>query len=234
MREFLKQLNIDLDNDKEKTLKSFFELFLEYNSKVNLISKNDEKYLFQKHIYDSLAINLFIEKYIKKGSIKIMDIGTGGGFPSFPVSILYPDFNISAVDSIGKKINFINNTAKTLNLKNLTAYKSRVEDLPVSFKNSFDTVTSRAVAELRVILEYALPFVKTGGYFVAYKAQKADEEIKNSQNALKILNSKIIDKIEYFLPLQEENKRVLIIIKKQKTTDKIYPRQNGKVKNNPL
>lgn len=234
MREFLKQLNIELDIDKEKTLKSFFELFLEYNSKVNLISRNDEKYLFQKHIYDSLAINLFIEKYIKNTSIKIMDIGTGGGFPSIPVSILYPDFNISAVDSIGKKINFINNTAKTLNLKNLTAYKSRVEDLPAAFKNSFDIVTSRAVAELRVILEYALPFVKTGGYFVAYKAQKADEEIKNSQNALKILNSKIIDKIEYSLPLQEENKRVLIIIKKQKPTDKIYPRQNGKVKNNPL
>ncbi len=234
MRDVLKQLNIELDSDEEKILKSFSELFLEYNSKINLISRNDEKYLFQKHIYDSLAINLFFEKYIKKGLIKIMDIGTGGGFPSIPVSILYPDFNISAVDSIGKKINFINITAKTLNLKNLVTYKSRVEDLHVSFKNSFDIVTSRAVAELRVMLEYALPFVKTGGYFVAYKAQKADEEIKNSQNALKILNSKIIDKIEYSLPLPEENKRVLIIIKKLKPTDKIYPRQNGKVKNNPL
>ena len=106
--------------------------------------------------------------------------------------------------------------------------------MPLKYRNGFDIVTSRAMAELRIILECAIPYVKTGGYFVAYKSIKADEEIKNAQNALKKLNAKIVDIIDYELPLKEKNNRVFIIVKKEKETNSIYPRKNGLMKKKPL
>ena len=232
MFEELKSIDIEIDKETETLLTAYSKMFAEYNSKVNLIGKNDEKYLFEKHIYDSLAINLFFKKYIILNKINILDIGTGGGFPSVPVSFLYKDINVTAVDSINKKINFIKLVKEQFKLSNLNPVCTRVED--IQNKNSFDVVTSRAMAELRVILEYAIPYVKTGGYFVAYKSIKHNEEITAANNALKILNSEIINEIEYTLPLKEINKRVLIVIKKEKDTPLIYPRNSSLIKKKPL
>lgn len=185
------------------------KVFLEENSKHNLISKNDEKFLYEKHIFDSLSIGLFFEKYnIKKA--KILDIGCGGGFPCVPVAVEFPEINITGIDSIRKKINSVNTIKEQLKLNNLDLICDRVENI----KGSFDIVISRAVADLAKISEYALPLVKKGGYFVAYKSKKALEELENAKPVLKKYKSEVVDIIEYTLPLEEVYERNLICIKK--------------------
>ncbi len=230
-----KLTNIEIKlNEKEKQLfDKYISLFLEYNDKVNLISNNDKNFLFEKHIYDSLALNLFLKKY-NVSKAKLLDIGTGGGFPSLPLSLVKKELNITAVDSIKKKINFIELATENLELKNLNTICGRVEDLPINLKNSFDIVTTRAMADLREILEYAIPYIKVGGYFVAYKSVKADEELVNAKNALKQLNTILVEKIEYNLPIEENNTRVLLVFKKTKKILDCYPRKNGLVKKKPL
>ena len=144
------------------------ELFLEENSKHNLISKNDEKFLWEKHIYDSLSIKLFFEKYNIKNA-EILDIGCGGGFPCLPMAIEFPNIKITGIDSIRKKIASVENIAQKLNLKNINLIADRVENLK---NRKFDIVVSRAVADMSKISQYALPLVKKNGYFVAYKSKK--------------------------------------------------------------
>lgn len=234
MFENLENLNINLDNQNSSLIENFEKYFLEYNENVNLISKNDAAFLFEKHIYDSLSFNLFKTKYNIKNDIKLMDIGTGGGFPAIPLSLYYKDMKITAVDSINKKINFINSVSEKFNLKNLHPLCSRIEDLPLKYRNNFDVITTRAMAELRIILEYAVPFIKKNGYFVAFKSLKAEEELFNAKNAIKLLNIQLIDKIEYSLPIENETRRVLLVFKKIGETPSLYPRKNGIIKKNPL
>lgn len=230
----IQNLNINFDNQKIKLFNDFSSFFIDYNSKVNLISNNDSKFLYEKHIYDSLAFNLFYEKYCKNGNINLLDIGTGGGFPSLPIALYYKNINVTAVDSINKKIDFIKTAADNFSIRNINPIVSRIEELNQSYRESFDIVTTRALARLNIILEYAIPFLKKGGYFIAYKSKKAQEEIKEAQNALKLLNANIVDQIEYSLPLNEDNKRILIVIKKAEKTKPVYPRRNGVIKKNPL
>ena len=230
----LEKLSLVLSDQKIKEFELISDFFKEYNEKVNLISNKDVNYLFEKHIFDSLAFNLFYEKYNSKNTLKLLDIGAGGGFPSLPISFVYKNINVAPLDSINKKINFILAAKEKFNIENIKPVCSRVEDLPISSKSSFDVVTSRAMAELRMILEYAIPYLKVGGYFVAYKSLKAKEEIESSQCALRVLNSKIVDIIEYSLPIESENKRYLIVIKKEKEVPSSYPRKNGMVKKKPL
>ncbi len=230
----LKQLDINISSPQENKFNLYIELFKEYNSKINLISNSDSAVLFEKHIFDSLAFNLFYKKYLNGETIKILDIGTGGGFPSVPLALYYDKFKITALDSINKKINFIKYAASELNLENITPVCIRAEELAPSYRSSYDAVVSRAMADLRTIIEYAVPYLKIGGYFIAYKSIKADEEILNAKNALKILNAEIIDKIEYTLPLEEKIERNLIVIKKVKETPSLYPRKNGLIKKKPL
>ena len=195
-------------------IKSNFEdykkIFLEENSKHNLISKNDEKFLYEKHIYDSLSINLFLKKYNIKQA-ELLDIGCGGGFPCVPIAIEHPELKILGVDSILKKIKSVENIKNALSLTNLTLIRERVENFNTY---QFDIVTSRAVADLAKITEYALPKLKNGGYFVAYKSKKALEEIEYAKKILKRYRAEIIDIIEYSLPLEEVYERNLVIIKK--------------------
>ncbi len=189
----------------------FIKVFAEENSKHNLVSANDEKLLFEKHIYDSLSIKLFIDKYNIKNA-KILDIGCGGGFPCIPISMEYPKFEITCVDSIRKKITSIETMKEKLALNNLNPVCGRIEALELG---QFDIAVSRAVADLAKISEYALPKLKKGGYFIAYKSKKADEEIKNSKNVLKKYKSEIVDTIDYTLPLEDIYERKLICIKKE-------------------
>lgn len=229
MYENLTELNINLTENKKELFNKYVSLFLDFNEKVNLISKNDTKFLYEKHIFDSLALNLFLQNNTET---KLLDIGTGGGFPSLPLALAFENIKITAVDSINKKINFIKLAKEELNLDNLTPICARVEDLKE--KNSFDIATSRAMADLREILEYAIPYVKVGGYFVAYKSIKAEEELKNAKNALKTLNTVFVEKIEYKLPNEENSTRVLLVFKKIKDISSSYPRKNGLVKKKPL
>ena len=191
----------------KQLFENYINLFLEENQKLNLVSKNDEKYLWEKHIYDSLALELFFEKFSRPKTM--LDFGTGGGFPSVPISIVYPDIKITAVDSIGKKIRAIETFKQELNLKNLQPLCMRVENLD----KKFDLVTCRAVSSLDKICEYALPKLNKKGYFAAFKSKKAQEEIDNCSKVLQKYCAKIVDIIEYNLPLEENFERNLIIIK---------------------
>lgn len=192
----------------KKDFTKYKEAFLEQNARLNLISKNDEKFLFEKHIYDSLAIKLFFDKY-KILSGNLLDIGCGGGFPCVPIAIEFPEFNITGIDSIRKKINAINEIKENLGLTNLATICDRVETI----KNSkYDIITSRAVADLGKICEYALPLLKKDGYFVAYKSKKALEEIEGAKKTLNKYKAKVCEIITYNLPLEEVYERNLVII----------------------
>lgn len=193
--------------------KEFFEeyinAFFKQNSVVNLISKNDEKFLWEKHIFDSLSIEKFFTKYKEVKNATLLDIGTGGGFPSVPIALCYPEIEVYALDSIRKKINAIENLKNELNIKNLYPICDRAENL----KEKFDLITSRAVAPMAKILEYAMPLLKQKGYFIAYKSLKAEDEINDAKSVLKKYNAKVVDTIEYNLPMQENFIRKLVIVK---------------------
>lgn len=194
--------------ENKEFYKEYMDAFLEENSKVNLISKNDEKFLWEKHVFDSLAIEKFFEKYEEPKTL--LDIGTGGGFPAVPIAITYSKIKVTALDSIAKKVRAIQSLKDKLEIENLIPVCSRVENLDAKF----DVVTSRAVSSLKNICEYALPKLYKGGYFVAYKSRKTPEEIEEAKSVLKKYNSKIVEIIEYKLPLEEEISRNLIIIKR--------------------
>ena len=227
-------IGINVTKLATQRLNDFVRLFLIYNSHTNLVSKNDEPNLFEKHIYDSLALSLFFQKYNIPTDIKLLDIGTGGGFPSLPLSIFYPEMNIYPLDSIAKKIGFIELVQKELRLDNLYPVCTRAEDFAQNNKENFDVFTSGAVASLNMLLEYTIPFAKTGAYFVAFKSKNADVEIENAQNAFEVLNCEIVDRIQYILPFEGDFQRELIVIKKNKKTPSLYPRKSGLVKKMPL
>jgi len=188
----------------------YIKVFLSQNEKLNLVSKNDEKYLWEKHIYDSLSIEKFFERYIDSlKDKKLLDIGTGGGFPSVPTAMCYPELQVYALDSIRKKIGAIESIKSDLKIENLHTICDRVENI----SQKFDIITSRAVASLKILVEYAIPLLKNDGYFVAYKSLKVDEEIKDAKNILNKYNAEIIDTINYDLPLIENFTRKLVIIK---------------------
>ena len=189
---------------------SFMKVFLEENSKRNLISKNDEKFLFEKHIYDSLSIKLFFEKY-KIKEAEILDIGCGGGFPSIPIAIEFPEFSVIGLDSIRKKILAVQEIKDKLGVHNLGLICDRVENIK---DKKFSIIVSRAVADLTKISGYALPILKKNGFFIAYKSRKTNEEIESAKSVLKKYNADIVDVISYSLPLDDLYERNLIVIKK--------------------
>lgn len=197
-------IKINSDYNKYKNV------FLEENAKHNLISKNDEKFLYEKHFYDSLGIKLFFEKYNISKS-KILDIGCGGGFPCVPIAMEYPEMDVIGIDSIRKKINSVEEIKSKLELKNLELICDRVENLK---EKKFDIIISRAVADLAKISEYALPLLKKDGYFIAYKSKKALEELDGAKAILKKMKAEVIEIINYNLPLEEIYERNLVCIKK--------------------
>lgn len=188
---------------------NYIKAFLNQNSMINLISKNDEKYLWEKHIFDSLSIENFFQIYGNDFKT-LLDIGTGGGFPSVPIAIAYPNLEVYAIDSIRKKINAIENIKAELNLSNLHPICDRVENL----NDKFDLITSRAVAPLKVIAGYAAPLLNKGGYFIAYKSKRAEDEIEEARPVLKKQKLELVDILEYQLPLEEIYIRNLIVLKK--------------------
>ncbi len=188
--------------------KKYIEAFLAQNARLNLISKNDEKVLWEKHICDSLmGFEIWLGKNDRK--LTLLDIGTGGGFPSVPIAIAYPQIEVYALDSIRKKINAVEEIKQELELGNLHPTCERAENL----KQKFDIITSRAVAPLSKLVGYAMPLLEPDGYFIAYKSVKAQEEINDAKFVLKKHRAKVVDIIKYDLPLPENHERNLIIIR---------------------
>lgn len=209
-------------------MQEFINLFKEYNVHTNLMSANDIEKLDTKHIPDCLNIKKFFEKYNIPQNI--LDIGTGGGLPSVPVAVCYPCIEVWAMDSISKKVKFIENVKEKLDLYNLHPVCSRIEDFDK--KEFFDLVITRAVASLSVILEYSASFAKINGYIAAYKAKGADEELLEAETAMKILGIKFVDKINY--NISDDLKRCILVFKKIKKTPLSYPRKNNLARKNPL
>ena len=195
--------------EDKKIFERYIDVFLAQNAKLNLISKNDEKYLWEKHIFDSLSIEKFFNTIDITG-MRLLDIGTGGGFPAVPVALAYPQIEVFALDSIRKKINAIEAIKEELEIKNLHPICDRAENI----KERFDIVTSRAVASLKIISRYALPLLKKDGYFIAYKSRKVEDEISEAKNVLRKYQAKIVDIITYDLPLEETHTRNLVVIKR--------------------
>lgn len=205
--------------------KIFEQMLIENNKKFNLTSIDDPKEIKIKHFDDSLTIR----KYISNKS-KVLDIGSGAGFPGIPLRIV-EDFDLTLIDSVNKKVSFMNELIKVLDLENTKAIHTRAEDFAKDHREEFDIVISRAVSNLSTLSEYALPFLKIGGIFIAMKGPKAEEEIEKAQNALKILGGKVIkiDTIDLY-----GNTRKNILIKKIKANNKKYPRGKNLARKNPL
>ena len=203
------------------------EHMLEVNSSMNLTAITDWNDILVKHLADSCTIL----PYLPQGA-KVCDVGCGGGFPSIPIAIARPDVTVTGIDSTGKKVNYINQTAELLGLGNLNAICGRAEELAsTELRESFDVVTARAVAALPVLCELCLPFVKEGGLFLAMKAGDSEEEINEAKTAIKTLGGKIERVVEYE---QEGITRCVVIIRKISATPKGYPRAFAKIKKNPL
>lgn len=225
----LKKINIESDDIILEKLNEYYKILVEENKKYNLtrITKEEEVYL--KHFYDSATIT----KIINLNEYKTLcDIGSGAGFPGIVLKILYPNLKITLVDSLNKRIIFLNKVIEELDLKNIEAIHTRVEEYAKKNIEKYEIVTARAVAHLSILLEYGLPMLKNNYYFIAMKGN-LEVEIEESNKALEILNSKI-EKIEEFkLPLENSN-RTLIKIKKIKSCPKKYPRKYSEIKKQKL
>lgn len=226
MEELFKKYNIDVDEQKMLLFNNYYVDLIEKNKVMNLTAITDKTDVYVKHFIDSVLPL----KNIKNNS-KILDVGTGAGFPGIPLKILNDTLNITLLDSLNKRINFLNEEIEKLGLSNIKAIHGRAEDYVNVSRETFDYVVSRAVARLNTLLEYCLPYLKIGGYFIAYKSLDSEQEIVEAKNALKILGGEIEknDKIDL-----EGNERTLIYIKKVKNTPKKYPRPQNKPKTQPL
>ena len=222
--EELSKLNISVTSEQLEQLNIYYELLVEWNKVMNLTGITEKKDVYLKHFYDSLTISKMINL---NDYSTLCDIGTGAGFPGMVLKIIYPNLDVTLVDSLNKRINFLNNVINRLGLKNVRAVHSRVEE----FKGEFDIVTARAVSQLNILLEYSIPLVKLNGYFIPLKAN-IDDEINNSENAFKKLKCKLIDKKEFLLPIENSN-RTLLKIQKFGKNEK-YPRKFSEIKKKPL
>lgn len=225
-----KQISVEITEKEANMFYEYDKLLLDWNEKINLTAITDEREIILKHFIDSLTINRYIEN-----ADNVMDIGTGAGFPGVPLKIVNENKRFILVDALNKRVNFLEEIKKVLNLKNLDLIHSRSEDLAknLMYRENIDVVTSRAVANLRVLVEYMLPFIKLNGLCICMKGPNSKEEIIEAENAIKILGGKIenIDKI--ILP-ESEIERNIIIIRKLSNTPNKYPRKAGTASKQPL
>ena len=223
-----------LDKTMSNQFEKYYELLIDWNQRMNLTTITDRDEVVQKHFIDSV---LLLTKYDKTEfeNKNIIDVGTGAGFPGIPLKIVYPEIDFVLVDSLNKRVKFLKDVKKALGLEGLEALHGRAEDLArdKSLRAAFDLCVSRAVANLSVLSEYCVPFVRTNGYFVSYKGKKGLEEISNAQNCMNVLGCKI-EKVDDFRLEEDEAERLLIRIKKCKGTPKLYPRKAGTPSKNPL
>lgn len=227
--EELKKLNIELTEQQLEQLNKYYELLLEYNKVMNLTGITELEQVYLKHFYDSLTIQKVIDLTKEE---TLCDVGTGAGFPGLVLKIVFPNLKVTLVDSLNKRIEFLKTVIKELKLENIEAIHVRAEEFAIKNREKYDVVTSRAVAPLNILLEYSIPILKVNKYFISYKGN-ISQEIIESKKALEILDSKI-EKIEEFnLPI-ENSKRTIIKIKKQKETNKKFPRKNAEINKKPL
>ncbi len=224
------KLGINISNEQAEKFYLYTNMLLEWNEKINLTAITEQNEIIQKHFIDSLTIN----KYVNEKA-KIIDVGTGAGFPGIPLKIVRDDINVTLLDALNKRINFLNEIIEQNELTNIETIHARAEEAGKNkaLRECFDIATSRAVAPLNVLVEYLLPLVKIGGKCICMKGSNAKEEIENSRKAISILGGKI-EKIEELELPNSDIKRTIIVIKKEKNTPAKYPRKAGTPSKMPI
>ena len=230
MQEKLKKLEIHFSMEQTEQFFEYMKLLIEWNEKINLTAITEPEEIITKHFIDSLTIL----KYIKN-DYKVVDVGTGAGFPGIPLCIMNPTIKMTLVDSLNKRLIFLQEVVNTLKLKNIEIVHARAEELGqnIKYRETFDVATSRAVANLSTLSEYLIPLVKINGKIISMKASNAKQEIDEAQNAIQILGGQIESIEEFNLP-ESDIGRTVIIINKNKLTSKKYPRKAGEPSKKPL
>lgn len=228
----INELELELDNIQLDMFSKYKEILKDWNERINITAITDDVEIDQKHFLDSLTA---FRSDLLEGNKKIIDIGTGGGFPGLPLKIANPDLDVELLDSLNKRIIFLNEVIKVLGLKNIVATHGRAEELSITpdYRERFDICISRAVASLNTLCEYCIPFVKVGGYFISMKGPLVDEELELAKNAIKQLGGKLVSTKLVNIP-ESDISHTLIIIEKISHTPTKYPRSGGKPRKNPL
>lgn len=236
--EFKKELalhGIMLSDEQMNQFEEYYEFLVTTNKVVNLTAITAKKEVYLKHFYDSI-IPVIEEPFFRTEAVSICDVGAGAGFPSIPMKIVFPQLKVTIVDSLNKRIKFLQELVERLNLEDVELYHARAEEFAgkkSKHRESYDYVTARAVARMSVLTELCLPLVKIGGHFIALKAQKADQELADAQKAITVLGGEFEQDIEAELPITHDE-RHLLIVKKVKSTPKQYPRKAGTPARNPI
>lgn len=228
----LEQLELQLDDRQKEQFDQYYQLLVEWNKVMNLTGITEYDEVNEKHFIDSLAI----VKAVDPGKIEsVIDIGTGAGFPGIPLKIAFPHLKVVLLDSLKKRINFLDEVIRTLELKDILTLHGRAEDYAKQkeYRESFDLCVSRAVANLATLSEYCLPYVKTGGKFVSYKSGTVDEELQQSKKAVHVLGGNLLETVKFQLPGTEIG-RSFVMIQKVKETNKKYPRKAGLPAKEPI
>lgn len=232
LRQGIKDFGIEVNDQMISDLKTYREILVDWNQKMNLTGIEEEKEVFIKHFLDS--ISAVSNGYIKDG-ISLIDVGTGAGFPGLPLKICLQNIKLTLLDSLNKRINFLQEVSNTVNLKDVEFIHGRAEDFGKNsdYREQYDVATARAVAGLPILMEFCVSFVKVGGYFVCLKGPNANLELEESKMAMDILGLEFVEKIDIELP-NEELKHNILVFKKIKNTPEKYPRKAGKPAKSPI
>lgn len=231
----MRSIGIQLSEYQMEQFYKYYSLLIDWNQKINLTSITDIRDVYEKHFLDSSCGVLAIEKYGVSEKLRMIDVGTGGGFPGVPLKIIYPDMHITLLDSLNKRIQFLNEIIQELGLKNIETIHGRAEEMGrhKDFRENYDISVSRAVANLSTLSEYCTPFLNKDGFFISYKSKNVDEELEQSKIALSKLNTMVDNVIQYDLP-GTDVARTLVMIKKTGKTPSAYPRKAGTPQKKPL
>lgn len=228
----LNELGIDIDDFKIDKFEKYKDLLIEWNKNINLTAIEDEKEIYIKHFIDS--ISCLTTNYIKDGD-KIIDVGTGAGFPGIPIKMILENVDLTLLDSLNKRINFLKEVCTSADFKSVEFVHGRAEDFGQNpdYREKYDIATARAVAGLPVLLELCVPFIKVGGYFVCLKGPSLDEELKQSKKAIEELGMEFVERVDIKLP-HTDIKHNILVLKKIKNTPTKYPRKAGKPSKSPI
>ena len=228
----LAKLGFELTDLQKKQFHDYFRMLVEWNQKINLTAITAEEEVYLKHFYDSLAP--ILQGYVQNEPISLLDIGAGAGFPSLPMKILFPQLEVTIIDSLNKRIQFLHLLAEELGLEGVHFYHGRAADFAQDkqFQAQFDLVTARAVARMQGMSELTIPFLKVGGRLIALKASSAEDELHQAKIALNLLFAKVLENVDYQLPNGDSG--TLTIIEKKKETPNKYPRKAGVPNKRPL
>ncbi|MCR4716647.1 MAG: 16S rRNA (guanine(527)-N(7))-methyltransferase RsmG [Lachnospiraceae bacterium] len=229
LRKYAKKYGIDINDKQLSQFDKYYEMLIETNKVMNLTAITEKNEVIIKHFLDSIIL----VKYYDLSNKRVLDVGSGAGFPGIPLKIIEPSIKLTMMDSLNKRVKFLDNMCIELGLHSAAAVHMRAEDMARNkqYREQFDVVTSRAVANFATLSEYCLPFVKLKGCFIAYKSVNMEEELESADNAIKILGGKVKDKYTFEI---DDNSRAIVVVDKIKATAKAYPRKAGTPAKNPL